>query len=210
MIYNDLAIGDWVTYTPSSYTQIRPIGKVGRILLDSIVPLYSVMWLSGESSSAYGDTLYKIPTPPDNLVAKWNSVWETECGDQVQFDKIDIVKYGAEIPYKMFGWIAPNGDFYPCAYWEHESAEVEIRKLLGIYTSLSDANWICITQSYSNYGDITQPQIDTIGKLLMAPDANDYNCKLMWTDSMSIDICINDVADSFGIPLLDGDNSLDI
>lgn len=75
------------------------------------------------------------------------------------------VAFGGPVP-RTPGWIAPNGDYYPCRAWEHIGLAGHIGLVLwGEYkTRLEDEGWIAVRDEVLGMppGEITERQRTTL------------------------------------------------
>lgn len=113
-------------------------------------------------------------------------------------DEIELAYYRKWCPPKKTdlsatGWIAPNGDFYGCAYGEHDRVAKQIVAVVydDLYLStrkLEEKGWLRIQDGfvYGHDVDPTQAQIDTawdISRLETLSEKEKKNLKrtIFWT-----------------------------
>ena len=114
-----------------------------------------------------------------------------DIAEQLQDNALEVAKLGMQVPTvdefierermleekeqprpdrscsSNWGWILPNGDFYPCLYWEHDWLVGTFDKTVG---QAENEGWIRVGYSqvvgpYVNRGNdrpITQGQIDSV------------------------------------------------
>lgn len=94
-----------------------------------------------------GESFYSLPKSSVHIVKTYdqsNEIWDNE----IEFAK----EFGPEPqpPCARLGWIAPNGDFYPCAYVAHNDLAYKLTmKLYGeyngsFYGAMEKRGWIAI------------------------------------------------------------------
>jgi hypothetical protein len=72
----------------------------------------------------------------------------------------------ATSPVQEDGWLSPDGVYYPCGFWNHFEAAMEIA---GVGPSdLEERGWVHISDSQiSVQRGLTQPQMDTLFDMQM-------------------------------------------
>lgn len=83
-------------------------------------------------------------------------------------------------PFQSAGWISPQGDFYPCEYYQHDSVGKHLAiihyKSFDALSELEKNGWIRVFDTgimdidYKN--GVTQKQLDTIFDLYKASDGD--------------------------------------
>lgn len=105
--------------------------------------------------------------------------------DYDNWDKL-LVQFTRDFPPRCgvrdeCGWLAPDGKFYPCKSWEHDSMADYLYRFVygkvesGILTKFDKLGWIRVYEqlcAWHNRIEPTQSQIDTMYELyLIAKDA---------------------------------------
>ena len=99
-------------------------------------------------------------------------------------------------PIESGGWVAPDGSFFPCKFFEHDAyakslAAIYHDSLDGIRT-LTDFGWLRISDSgFSDVkyhaGKITQKQLDTLYDLFTVAEDVEYKKLMKFTLELAIE-----------------------
>jgi hypothetical protein len=128
-------------------------------------------WFQGPSRSSDTYDILRIYTLEEYARGKSLDLEEVEREFTKEFNPI----YPATEIISSGGWIAPNGDFYPCDYLEHNNTARHISLFLGIDGWLEDAEWAHI--SYYGFVHVkndtyTQRQLNTLGEIAVVSKDN--------------------------------------
>lgn len=133
----------------------------------------------GRYDPAYHEIVKEYGTLDDKDEAGWEAV-------EVQFARDNPPQTGVcDSP----GWLAPDGVFYPCCSWEHDSmAWFLYRYVYGRNPETTPTRefeklgWIRIYDNvFVNRQPLTQPQIDTLGELLLVTSSERMKRTIRWT-----------------------------
>jgi len=102
---------------------------------------------------------YGTPTNPDDALEVWYQYaqdWPPQIG----------VVYSA-------GWLSPDGTYYPCAEWAHDSTISQIEDYLQV-DSIDTSEWLRVSTTGIIWFDTipTQAQLDTLFTIASLPQAN--------------------------------------
>lgn len=121
-----------------------------------------------------------------------------ECGAVDAAEQEFLLEWGPKPnpPCARLGWIAPNGDFYPCAYTAHEDLADSLAKLFSLRSyagperALEQAGWMALkggaTLGLESESRISQDARNTLRRLVEEFElAEATNPDTDWTDALT-------------------------
>ncbi|MBS1722642.1 MAG: hypothetical protein JSS66_06485 [Armatimonadetes bacterium] len=89
-------------------------------------------------------------------------------------------------PCARMGFIAPTGEFYPCAYCAHNDLEAILNGIYQLYGSLDTKGWLVVKGGYATGSRlVTQAQKDTYRRVVEAfEDAERKNPDVNWNKEL--------------------------